>query len=435
MNAACHRTEHITSLDLAIARRLRAAPDSADKPTVPMPGGHGTYFLDSRHFLGNPYLLEYSAETRAYYVLRLIGDRDGSSSDWIKKNQWIARNMKHGLVHWLRHFGMISGPQSDWNYMATGFVGALATLVSDLSRPGTHLYRARVQDWAETATRRLTATKQIERVTKVSDQGRYGRRNSTTLTAIPDKVVPQETSTRLLLRYFLYRLHSSLAVPYVEQLNMRERGKPLPAYGCILALLRRIASREYDRAPPQCSPMAARLLPEMTQIDAFGGWKRLSCDESPPGTEVPGYFQPYRGGTPITRQDVMSEVAGLLPEMLTDMEAAHLLAVLMADMVIDPLHAWRRYAIPSELGRVVYAFLYNRQRYEQTRARTASARSEDQRRSTTDDHRDRRQLNSLYKELSAERDGLCSAVAALEDDLRPELREWESSCRPGRPTA
>lgn len=346
----------------ALARRLQASDRSPDLPTVPMPGGWGTVWLQQRPLLGAAHLLAVRPALRAYVVLGLVGWRtaDAGAADNVYA-RWFLRDSATWFDAYPTALGEFDlselvAANKRWIWM----LAALRLLaVDDAQRPlqGVQaLYEAAVDRCRNSTLDIGTVPAPMPRVG--AQHSDVPQQWDTLIQALRDAALRNRLLVRLLLHVLFARLN--VAPP-------RTIGDARAFYAEILDWVDRVAQEPGGTCRGRCTvsspgyPETARqLLFVMRGLQLFGGHAPLAMEG---GSGLPRLFQPLDGGELPHLRGVLAMVD---PELRPGLQSAWMLGELAASHHLDLFSAAARFQEGSRAD-AHEAFAYAARRMDTTR--------------------------------------------------------------------
>lgn len=155
----------------------------------------------------------------------------------------------------------------------------------------------------------------------------------------------------LLAMYFLNVLHSRL---YVAPATGRQTsgtqfyGSGRPGAGSVLTVLRRLGEeRPKGGLLAACCELASQFVSELVKLEMFNGHAQTLCDDAP--DHLPVEFKPYDftgscllvltlGRVEVDARDAI-DASSRAEQVRCDLLAAHLLAIMVLDILVDPILA------------------------------------------------------------------------------------------------
>lgn len=327
----------------AIAERLRHGAASADKPTVPMPGGWGSLYLDCRHRLCPTYLYGVPPAARAYVTLGLVGwvepGRAAEDSDRRIDNvfgRWFVRHAtawvdRYPIVVQGRDLASAVPASLRWQ-LVMGAQRLLARKPGGEDLPDVGWFYENAFERCRQSTVTIGACPVADSGPRLADLLEEDAR----WVACELELMNPAARDPLLARLFLHVLHARLHVTPISG-NAASR----PFYKQLGEWLQGLAGSAGSDACPSTEPAAwsshhrtaVQLWPALGRLKLFGGTEDL--DVQPRGRHLPAIFRPYACAEPLPLDAVLQR---LDPPARDAVAAAYLLGEMVANQLIDLLN-------------------------------------------------------------------------------------------------
>ena len=331
----------------ALVLLLTTAKGGSAPPTVPLSGGHGTLFAESRALLGSGHEPAIPAVQRAYVMLRLLGERNADDGEM---DHWHAKEFRYASALWFDKFDVIfdstnvaheSLPGQRWSIMLAALLSIV--LATTGSRVGGHS----LFDLYDAALNRCANGEEVTVVAPSSQVGstiphldsrvsrdQWAHANA----ALCNRGLAPAMLARLTLRVLCQKLF--IVLP----------GNDLSR--------RRFFSQWLAWLEAAAQPGSAQLLACLRHLRQFGGSALLDA-----GPDYPDIFRPYKGEDGLPLQ--------LFEEEIVESERVHVVdayrqALVVVDRVQDLLMAQPLHPAKGA-GFDQFAYVYLRGRMNTTR--------------------------------------------------------------------
>lgn len=327
----------------AYVQRIVDGSRLPERPTTPMPGGHGTLYTDARHSLCTSYLYDRSPQERAHVVLNLLGApvEDEQTREGYQAHAWRIA----AAVWVVQNPVVVDGVEVGSQVLPSDRWMLVLAALYDVARRGVDSYSI-----YRTAVDRCNRTAPILSDAWASRAG-YGHGGRQDIQRSRPEQWQQASASlaeggpsadRLLAGLVLREICARLYVA------LSQRPKRTNTFFLQMAAWLKEASQAKpssvgsngDACAGAHQQALARLLPTLLEMRPFGGTGDADCGEA-----YPAEFRPYRGGSGVRLARMLRR---LTPDVHGLVAQAHQLGVLIADRVMDPMlvvyrgDSWRR---------------------------------------------------------------------------------------------